>query len=372
MSVVYDVPSISNPGLREIECGIYTLVRYTKPLKDPSLAKYRSVVYKGDKLVAFSPPRSLPMEQFKHVCPTLENAVVCEFVDGMMIYVWHDSESWKTSTRTCLEGEKIFRRGVEPVPKLQEKSDPVIVSTPNELFLKYTSQFSTPFFDLLDKSCTYVFTLMDPSSFNVVKSNTQVCYLTNVYKILDDNKVVSVHLDSVLPLLPVKAIPLQHFQEYSDIENDLSQRSYSTKGFMLYDPVSEARLKILNPAYLKVHDLLSSKPNFNEIVLESIVVHENSHEIATLHDDFGKNIEAIERNILRCANLLYSSYLECFVKKTKAHKDFPVLYRTHMYELHKMYLQSFRALGFRMNKTIVLDYVKKIPVPILVPLLGIY
>jgi hypothetical protein len=214
---------------------------------------------------------------------------------------------------------------------------------------------------------------MDPSCFNVVKPNSLVCYLTNVYKILDGNKVQAVPFDSVLlPSFPVNIPTIHYFRHYENITESLSNSSYSMKGFMIYDPKTETRTKILNPAFLKVHDLLSSKPNFNEIVLESIVTHKNSNEIAVLHSDFPKNIEAMERAILRCTNLLYCYYLECFVKKAKAHKDFPVLYRTHMYELHKMYLNSFRQLGFRTNKAVVLDYVRNIPVPILVPLLGIH
>lgn len=367
----FNLPRISHPGLREVNYGGYTLVRYTKPLKFPELANYRSVVYKGDRLVAFSPPRSTPMQEFQEACPSPKNAVVREFVDGMMIYVWYDADAdrWVKSTRSCMEGEKVFRRGTKPMaPGLLDEPP-----TPAELFEKFIKSFPSPFYDLLDKTITYVFTLMDPSSFNVVKTGTLVCYLTNVYRISEGNRVETVPFDSVLlPSFPVNTPTIHYFRSYEDITETLSTSAYSMKGFMAYDPVTEKRTKILNPAFLKVHDLLSSKPNFNEIVLESIVTHKNSNEIAVLHPDFPKNIEAMERTILRCANLLYSYYLECFVKKAKAHKDFPVLYRGHMYELHKMYLNSFRQLGFRMNKAVVLDYVRNVPVPILVPLLGIH
>ena len=367
----YDLPRIKAQGLREVEYGAYTLVRYTKPLKSPELANYRSVVYKGDRLVAFSPPRSTPLQEFQEACPSPKNAVVREFVDGMMIYVWYDADAdrWVKSTRSCMEGEKVFRRGTKPLTQGLIDDPP----TPAELFDTFVKPFPSPFYDLLDKTNTYVFTLMDPTSFNVVKPGCLTCYLTNVYKILEGNKVQAVPFESVLlPSFPVNIPPIHYFRGYDDITDSLSNNSYSMKGFMVYDPITEKRAKIFNPAFLKVHDLLSSKPNFNEIVLDSIVTHKNSNEIAVLHPDFPKNIEAVERSILRCANLLYSYYLECFVKKAKAHKDFPVLYRTHMYELHKIYLNSFRQLGFRMNKAVVLDYVRSVPGPILVPLLGIH
>ena len=366
----YDVSRISHAGLREVAYGAYTLVRYTKPLKSLELGNYRSVVYKGDRLVAFSPPRSTPLQGFQEGCPSTKNAVVREFVDGMMIYVWYDADAdrWVKSTRSCMEGEKVFRRGTKPLSQDRIDEPP----TPAELFETFVQSFAS-FYDLLDKSNTYLFTLMDPTSFNVVKPSSLTCYLTNVYKILEGNKVLAVPFESVLqPSFPVNVLPIHYFRSYEDITGTLSNNSYSMKGFMVYDPLTEKRAKILNPAFLKVHDLLSSKPNFNEIVLDSIVAHKNSNELAVLHPDFPKNIEAVERAILRCANQLYSYYLECFVKKAKAHKDFPALYRTHMYELHKMYLNSFRQLGFRMNKTVVLDYVRNVPAPILVPLLGIH
>ena len=369
--IFYDVPKIQHKGLREIHCGEYTLVRYTKPLQDPCLEKYRSVVYKGDKLVAFSPPRSTPIEEFELECSSSKTAVVRDYIDGIMIYVWFDNDVWHTSTRSCVEGEKIFRRGVEPVSRLDDVECEVHPLTPYELFKQYTSKFET-FFELLEKSTTYVFTLTDPSSFNVVKPSTLECYLTNVYKILDGNEVVNVPLESVLPSLPGVNVPTVHyFRTYLDIVETLSTSSYTVKGFMLYDPVNDKRAKMLNPAYLKVHKLLSSKPNFNELVLDAIL-DKSTIEIESLHPDFSKNIAALEKNILRCSNLLYSYYLECFVKKVKPHKDFPPLYRGHMYELQKMYLQSFRTLGFRMNKTVVLDYIKGLPTLVLMPLLRVY
>jgi len=370
---VYHLPRIKHEGLRETSDGEYTLVRYTKPLKDASLAKYRSVVYKGDRLVAFSPPRAVALEEFEAACPSAKNAVVREFVDGMMIYVWYDAGRWRTSTRSRVEGDKVFRRGAEPVSKLQEHDTTYAAPpTPKELFDEYLATLAFPLLERLDPINTYVFTLMHPSAFNVVKPSVLECYLTNVYKVLDGNTVQSVHLDSVLPALCLNSPVVHYFQSYTGVTDALEQRSYSMKGFMVYDPVTENRAKILNPAFKKVHDLLSSKPNFNEIVLEAMLVHKNENEIAGLHADFPDHIKALDRNLLRCANLLYSYYLQCFIKKEKAHKDFPVLYRVHMYELHKMYLQSFRALGFRMNKPVVLDYVKNLPVPLLLPLLGIH
>ena len=294
----YDLPRISHPGLREVNYGAYTLVRYTKPLKFSELANYRSVVYKGDRLVAFSPPRSTSFQEFQETCPSPKNAVVREFVDGMMIYVWYDADAdrWVKSTRSCMEGEKVFRRGTKPLaPGLLDEPP-----TPAELFETFIKSFPFPFYDLLDKTNTYVFTLMDPSCFNVVKPNSLVCYLTNVYKILDGNKVQAVPFDSVLlPSFPVNIPTILYFRQYENITESLSNSSYSMKGFMVYDPITETRTKILNPAFLKVHDLLSSKPNFNEIVLESIVTHKNSNELAVLHPDFPKNIEAVERSILR-------------------------------------------------------------------------
>jgi hypothetical protein len=367
----YDLPRIKHDGLREIVCGPYTLVRYKKPLMDESLAKYRSVVYKGDQLVAFSPPRSTSFTAFEKQCPTPENAVVREFVDGMMIYVWYADEHWHTSTRSSVDADKVYRRGTNPVARLQETTDCSEPPTPKELFQLYVEQFPFEFYETLDKTNTYVFSLMHPTSFNVVKPSGLECYLTNVYKILEGNQVQSVELDGSIDA-PIKTPTVQLFERYTDIQDYMAGKDYSVKGFMVYDPATDQRLKILNPRFLKVHMLLSSKPNLNEIILEALLVHKNAGELALLHEDYPKQIDALERNILRCANLLYGYYLECFVKKTKAHKDFPVLYRSHMYELHKTYLQSFRTLGFRMNKSVVLDYVKNLPVPILCPLLGVH
>ena len=366
----YDVPRIKHAGLREIKCGPYTLLRYTKPLQDESLAKYRSVVYKGDKLVAFSPPRSTSFTDFEKECPCPDNAVVREFVDGMMIYLWYADEHWHTSTRSSVDADKVYRRGSEPVALLQETTKYTEPPTPKDLFQLYVEKLPFDLYSALDKENTYTFSLLHPTSFNVVKPSGLECYLTNVYKIQEGNQFQSLDIGSID--LAIKQPTVQLFERYTDVQDHMAQKDYTVKGFMVYNPATDRRLKILNPNFLKVHCLLSSKPNFNEIILDSILVRKNSNEIAILHEDYPKHLEALERNILRCANILYSYYLECFVKKLKAHKDFPVLYRSHMYELHKMYLQSFRTLGFRMNKSVVLDYIRNVPVSLLCPLLGVH
>jgi len=352
-----NIPRIRHDGLREVTHGEYTLVRYKKPLVDPALAVYRSVVFKGDQLVAFTPPRSTPLSDFKTTCPDPECAVVREYVDGTMIYLWwSESNGWRMSTRSCIDADKVFRRGVEPVRALgsapvEEKS-----KTPRMQMEKFIDTFNkgyatASFYDCLNKNCTYVFSMLDPFAFNVVKPKwASELFLTNVYRI-EGNTVTPVPLESVYETFPVNSPTMHFFRDYADIKADLDKRDYAFKGYMVTDPATGLRTKVLNPAYLKAHELYGSTPNFNKAVLKC-VLEKKSEEILNL-GEFDANVVAIETNTKRFANLLYSAYLECFVQKKKAHKDYDWTLRIPLYQLHKIYLETH----VRVNKQTVMNYV---------------
>ena len=354
---MYHLPRIQHEGLKEVTHGEYTLVRYIKPLQDPALSAYRSVVYKGNQLVAFSPPKSTPFQEFRE--NTLhESAVAREFVDGTMLYVWFD-QNWHVSTRSCLKADKIFRRGADPVPQID---CPVLLNdppTPQELFAAYVAKYDeahpeTPFYTSLRRDCTYVFSLLDPSSFNVVKPLALEVYLVSVYRIGVGNMVDPVDLDQIYPELQVSTPTVYWFDHFLDIKEQVQQKPYEFKGFMFYNKTGQ-RSKVMNPAFLNVHSVLSAKPNFNEIMLEHVLA-KTENKIVSLNDAYVENAKALKRNLTRFINTLYTNYMDCFVRKEKAHKDFNAPYREHLYALHGMYLQM-RHASIRINKKIVTDYV---------------
>jgi hypothetical protein len=101
--------------------------------------------------------------------------------------------------------------------------------------------------------------------------------------------------------------------------------------------------------------VLSAKPNFNEIMLEHVLA-KTENEIVALHETFAEHSHALKNNLARFINKLYTSYIECFVRKEKAHKDYTAPYREHLYALHGMYFRM-RHASIRINKKIVTDYV---------------
>jgi hypothetical protein len=355
---MYHLPRIQHEGLKEVTHGEYTLVRYIKPLQDPALSAYRSVVYKGNQLVAFSPPKSIPFQDF---CTTThhESAVAREFVDGTMLYVWFD-QNWHVSTRSCLHADKIFRRGADPVPRIDL---PILLNdppTPQELFAAYVAKYDeaypeASFYNSLRRDCTYVFSLLDPSSFNVVKPTALEVYLVSVYRITTGNMVDPVELDQIYPELKVSKIRVFLFDHYLELQQQVEQRPFEFKGLMFYNKTTGQRSKVMNPAYLNVHVVLSAKPNFNEIMLEHVLA-KTENKIVALNESFVENANALKRNLARFINTLYTNYIECFVRKEKAHKDYNAPYRVHLYALHGMYLQM-RHVSIRINKKIVTDYV---------------
>ena len=59
-------------------------------------------------------------------------------------------------------------------------------------------------------------------------------------------------------------------------------------------------------------------------------------------------------------NTLYSNYVSCYIKKEKPLIQFSEQYRTHMYNIHQLYMNEFREKKQFITNTIVQKYVNEL------------
>ena len=96
----------------------YTIVRYKKEFLRPDLINtyglLRSVIFAGQKVLSFSPPKSISADNFMSQYPTKnEDIIAQEFVEGTMINVFFDptceeGKCWQIATRNTVGANVSF------------------------------------------------------------------------------------------------------------------------------------------------------------------------------------------------------------------------------------------------------------------------
>ena len=97
----------------------YKIIGYNKPVfKVESYGLIRSmIINSSNKVVCFSPSKSLPPDQFiKKYAELNENIIAEEFIEGTMINVFWTGDKWEFATRNTV-GAEIFFYKTAPIQK---------------------------------------------------------------------------------------------------------------------------------------------------------------------------------------------------------------------------------------------------------------
>jgi hypothetical protein len=324
---MYNIPELST---KMKQFGEYKLASYKNQNIDNGV--FRSIIYKNDKIVCFSPPKSIDYTEFKENCD-ISTIIADEFIDGTMINVFYD-DKWNIATRTIVGADCTFYS----------------TKTFHDMFHETNINY-----DLLDKQLCYSFVLQHPENQIVVPIQTPTLYLIACYQI-QDNVVIS-H-----PLPTYFNIPKQYtFSSYEEIEQFVQEQPYTFKGMML--KCDTKRSKIRNSAYEKIKKLRGNSPNMR-YVYYTIRESELKHEYETYFPN--TEFEVYEKEIQSIIQLLYSNYVECFIKKVKELRMYKFPMKHHMNELHMIYKNTLKPQKKYVNKKVVVDYVNSMdPVQLL-------
>ena len=341
---MYTTPLVKDRGIKRVEANGLTLLRYMKPLPscDPT-GLYRCVVYKNDKLVAFTPPKMTPYEDFKKQVQ-LENAVAREYVDGTMVYAYQVDGAWCLGTRSTVDAKTCYRTGLA-----RPFSAALATPTLDVLFRERAEQEGL--FTKMDPTLVYVFSFMHPSAFNVNPGSG--IYLVAAYRVDGDTAAPVEVADFQRP-------PLYPTASYEALERSVLAADHGLKGVVLYDPATDRYAKFMNPAYVHVNQLLVYA-NMNRNLAYHLRDGAALATILQLYPFLAANLADIQRYVATdFPKLLGESYKTCFVLRQKKHKDFPPMLKPHLYNLHSVFLNNLKPFGKRVNNYIVFNYVSKL------------
>ena len=356
--------------LQQIECRTsnkqkYSVIRYMKEYlcldMIPTYGLCRSVILNStNNVVGFAPPKSIPSDSFIKMYPDKSDHLVAqEFIEGTMINAFWDPSvgltgSWEISTRNTVGATSSFFKGSNQ-------------KTFRTMFLEAMTAINLSL-DSLNKDLCYSFVLQHPDNRIVVPFKNPDLYLVAVYhiKIVDGNWTALSYPMSDLKNYnwgpaAIKFPQVYEWNTYTElIEKYASMNtSYSVMGVVVYNNLTCERMKIRNPVYEQVRSLRGNQPKLQYQYL-SLRKEGKVADFLKFYPENKKEFSTFRDQVHLFTSTLFANYIACYVKKEKPLKEFSDQYRTHMFNIHKIFMDDLREKKMFVTNTTVINYVNNL------------
>ena len=359
----------------------YAIIKYNKEnlknIDDEELfnkvGNFRSVILRNNKVVVYSPSKSVPYNNFINKNNTTE-CWTEDFVDGTMINVFYDNinNSWELCTKSTVGGNIVFFNDLKNYQLFDNNNN-----NNNNNNITFRSMFfescNLNNFDLntLDKKYCYTFVMQHPFNRIVTPILTPVLYLIKMYYIndlnLDNVEISEVNIETFYNEPPfifmntnIKFINRYPITNFNDIENHFASENapYSCVGCMIYNKDGN-RTKIRNINYENVRRLRGNQPKlqYNYLCLKQENKVKDFLQFYPEHNIIFNKFRII---VYKYTNDLYMNYINCFIKKEKPLKEYEFQYKTHMFKLHEKYKTELKPNQKSVDKKCVIDYVNSL------------
>jgi hypothetical protein len=304
----------------------------------------------------------MPCDDFIKKYSEIKSEIVAqEFIEGTMINIFWDNSigingGWEISTRNTVGATSSFYKG----PKTKNFRD---------MFLE-ASKSCGLLLDNLEKENCYSFVLQHPENRIVVPFKKSQLYLVAVYSIHNEQDNISVTVNDVNDFVDVfhalnttvQFPRIYKFEKYSELIDKYASMntSYNILGVVLYNKITGERSKIRNPVYEQIRNLRGNQPKLQYQYL-SLRKEGKVGEFLKFYPENKKEFSAYRDQLHLFTETLFSNYISCYIKKAKPLILFTDQYRTHMFNLHKKYLNELKEQKLFITSAIVKKYVNELP-----------
>jgi hypothetical protein len=139
---------------------------------------------------------------------------------------------------------------------------------------------------------------------------------------------------------------------------------YDVLGFVLYNAQTGERSKIRNPVYEQVRSLRGNQPKLQYQYL-TLRKQNRVKDFLKYYPENKRNFSEYREHIHLFTNTLFMNYISCYIKKEQPLKQYPEQYRTHMFTLHGLYINTLRANKLTITNRVVIDYVNNLQTTLL-------
>ena len=157
--------------------------------------------------------------------------------------------------------------------------------------------------------------------------------------------------------------PMQvHFNNYDELRELWAgaNTDYTTMGVIVKNDLTGDRSKIRNPQYETVRRLRGNQPKLQYHFLE-LRKAGNVFKYLEFFNQSAQQFDIFRDQVDQFTKQLHTNYIMCYIKKTKPLIEYPAQYRTHMFLLHRIYVESLRDENKHISKARVIEYVDELP-----------
>ena len=321
------------------------------------LGKFRSVILKNDKLLVFSPPKSIDINVFKDKYTDINKCWTEDFIDGTMINLFFDTtnNSWEISTKSLVGGNSYFYDNNNHTFRSMFfeacNANNFNINSLPQLY-KYTFVMQHP--------NNRIVTPIDLPKLFLVKIYEITETTNNIYKITEINTTNFANTPPYIFLNTGVIVLYKYFiTSYDDINNHYNSNvPYYCVGSMIFNE-DGTRSKIRNNNYEYVRKLRGNQPKlqYNYLCLKK----ENKvKEYLQYYPEHKFEFNNFKNQMYNYTNDLFLNYISCFIRKEKMLKDYEFQFKTHMYKIHEEYKNKLVSQNKKIDKKFVIDYINNL------------
>lgn len=340
----------------------YEIVNYNKSMLSvehiPTYGLLRSVVVRNDKILSFAPPKSVSADTFieRYSCSATTSLIAEEFIEGTMINVFYDTTfgKWIIATRNTVGGDVVFFKDS---------------NTTFNIMFKEAMENANLKLEKLNQTYCYSFVLQHPKNRIVTPFSATRLYLCAVYHINQQNDEISVCEQDILQIREEDTwrdtnvqFPTQFpWTSLSDMINRFASANtpYTVQGIVIKNFITGERTKIRNPCYEEIRQL---KGNHSKMQYQYLSLRKSGKlpEFFKFYPETKKEMSQFREQLHMFTHALHSNYITCYVKKEQPLNVYSPQYKTHMYHLHKHFLNNLRPNKLYISNTEVINYVNNL------------
>jgi hypothetical protein len=348
------VKNISNKGKQ------YKLIKYNKDILlqdyESSYGLCRSIIAnEDDKIVCYSPPKSINRNVFVNKYPELDsNFIVEELVEGTMINLFYNKGHWEIATKSVIGANTRFFK-----------------TSNNTNFRKmfFDTFFASGLtYDMFDTNYCFSFVLQHPDNRIVVPFTEPCLKLIAVYHIEtnEEGDIVVNVVDKYVYWLNnlnssmVSVNDVYETQSYTNLDEKYASMNtpYNVLGYVVYNINTGERMKVRNPMYEEVKLLRGNQTKLQFQYL-SLRAQGKVKDYLKYYPENKRDFSKYRDEVHRFTSTLYTNYRNCYVKKEKPLKEYGTQFRTHMYHIHQLFLTNLKEENKYVDINVVINYVNK-------------
>jgi len=119
------------------------------------------------------------------------------------------------------------------------------------------------------------------------------------------------------------------------------------------------RTKIWNQNYLKVKHLRGNNPKI-QYQYYHLLKDKKLKEFLYYYPEYKSLFDTYKMELFNWTEQLWKNYKSCYIRKEAPLKTFPGQFRTHMFNIHQLYINELKPNQKRTDKLFIINYVNSL------------